>query len=122
MDRLRELQDQVETANEVLDGDADLVCIWRNERIVMANRGFTTLLGWPLQDVLGTPWVAFLHPEDAAETERTAREVSDRRTSLRRIVNRWKKRDGSYATIEWTASAPTAHGYSVAIGVISNGS
>lgn len=83
----------------------DLLFIARADGFfAMVNPAFTRALGYSEQEVLASSFVEFVHPDDA---DRTVREIERLNTGVPTVQfeNRFRKRDGGYAWISWSASA-----------------
>lgn len=70
--------------------------------IVAVNPAWTQLLGWEEKDLLGRSFMELVHPADQAAT---LAEVNDLSGGIRtfKFVNRYKRRDGGYVVLAWTA-------------------
>ncbi len=94
----------------------DLMCIAdRDRKIVAVNPAFETVLGWPAEDLVGMSFADFIHPDEVAAIDLAHMEVLDGK-SLVDLVNRFRKSDGSYLWILWTASIDRARGMTYAVG------
>jgi len=85
------------------DAPLDLLCIADiSGRFRRLNVAWTELLGYPLRELEGRPFLDFVHPDDipttvdAVERLRAGQEVIQ-------FVNRYRNADGSYRWIEWRA-------------------
>jgi len=67
------------------------------------NPAFTAILGWTEAEVLGTPMLALVHPDDRAVT---AQQMEALRAGgqMFRFENRWQRKNGSWCNLSWTAS------------------
>jgi len=67
------------------------------------NPAFTAILGWTEAEVLGTPMLALVHPDDRAVT---AQQMEALRAGgqVYRFENRWQRKNGSWCNLSWTAS------------------
>ncbi|WP_167737479.1 hybrid sensor histidine kinase/response regulator [Sphingomonas parva] len=81
----------------------DLMLVARFDATISAvNPAWTTLLGWSEAELIGRPFLDLVHPDDRAATEAEAGRLSDGLTTLR-FENRYRRKDGSYAWLSWTA-------------------
>jgi PAS domain S-box-containing protein len=72
-------------------------------RMGAVNPAWTRVLGWSEAHLLATPYVDFMHPDDAAVTLAAIEDMS--RTGLpTRFQNRIATADGSWTPIGWTVS------------------
>lgn len=82
----------------------DLFCIAdTNGMLVKVNPAWTKVLGWSESELLSTPFLKFVHPEDVDRTKMIMGEMAF--DDIVRFHNRYKERDGSYAILEWNATA-----------------
>lgn len=67
------------------------------------NPAFAAILGWSEAEVLGTPLLDLVHPDDQ---EPTTRQIEALRSGgqVFRFENRWKRKNGSWCNLSWTAS------------------
>lgn len=64
------------------------------------NPAWTRLLGWDMEELLASPWITFVYPDDRAMTLA----VSDRLRrgeSLPVVENRYRCKDGSWRRLSW---------------------
>lgn len=79
----------------------DLACIVSTDGYFKkVNPAWETTLGYTLDEVLRTPMLEFIHPEDL---ERTASEIDkqSREYRTKHFVNRYRCKDGSYRIFDW---------------------
>jgi two-component system, sensor histidine kinase len=73
-------------------------------RFVKANRAWETALGYRVEELVGQPMLAFIHPEDAAASRgRMVSIDADADGKIVGFVNRYRHKDGSYRFFEWRA-------------------
>jgi PAS domain S-box-containing protein len=73
-----------------------------NGRISALNPAFTSTLGWREGDVIGTSLLDLVHPDDVQSTVQQVGALSGG-GHVYRFENRYRRRDGSYCTLSWTA-------------------
>lgn len=79
----------------------DLMCIANLDgQFLRLNPTWETVLGYPLDALLGTRYLDFVHPDDLASTER-AISVLVAGEPVINFTNRFRRRDGTYRYIEW---------------------
>ena len=79
---------------------SDLLCVASPEGYFLrVSPSFVASLGWSESDLLGRPFMDFVHPEDR---DRTLQGM-DQRTPLRGFVNRYRCADGTLRRLEWRA-------------------
>ena len=82
----------------------DLACIVSTDGYFKkVNPAWETALGFPLEEILNTPMLELIHPDDL---ERTLVEISKQSPQYRtrNFVNRYRCRDGAYRSLEWTTT------------------
>jgi PAS domain S-box-containing protein len=82
----------------------DLACIVSTDgHFKKVNPAWETTLGYTCEEVLRTPMLDFIHPDDL---ERTLGEVAkqSREYRTKHFVNRYRCRDGSYRILDWTTT------------------
>lgn len=81
----------------------DLLCIAGTDGYLKrVNRAFERTLGWSREQLLGQPFLAFVHPDDR---EATINEVSRLVAGIPSLSfeNRYRRVDGTYRKLLWTA-------------------
>ncbi len=73
-----------------------------DSQIVSINPAWTSTLGWTEEELVGTPFIDLVHPEDVQATIEEAGRLSEGVTTLR-FENRYRCKDGSYRWLSWTA-------------------
>lgn len=68
----------------------------------MVNPSFSTVLGYPHDDLIGRPLYSLVHPDDLNRTTETMARLTAGEEVLQ-FTNRFKKSDGSYVILEWNA-------------------
>ena len=100
---------------KMLDLLPDAVCVVDADgRLLFVSEGFTSILGYAPDDVVGRPIFEFIHPDDRDGTQGQARQVMAG-TPQRHFHNRYLHRDGHYVDLQW--SARWVQEYGVRIGV-----
>jgi len=98
---LLELQEKSEEIDRFFSSALDLLCIADTDgRFRRLNPEWERTLGYRLEELLGRPFLDFVHPDDLAATrERVA--VLMGQAPVANFTNRYRHRDGSYRWIEW---------------------
>ena len=81
----------------------DLFCIAdADANFIKLNLAWTGLLGWDRDELMTQKFFAFIHPDDIEKTMY----ILGRMTleSITRFRNRYRCRDGSYVTLEWSTT------------------
>ena len=78
----------------------DLFCeIDEHGRFLYINASWKDRLGWLPTDVVGLPFIEFVHPDDVEVSVRT---FGTHDGSGRTIINRYRDHSGEYRHLEWT--------------------
>jgi PAS domain S-box-containing protein len=64
------------------------------------NSSWTRTLGWTREEMMAVPIIEFVHPDDA-HAVMTARSGLFEGVPLRTLVNRYRRKDGTYCWFEW---------------------
>jgi PAS domain S-box-containing protein len=89
--------------NRLWKMSADLMLVaGLDGKIGEANPAWTSVLGWPLDKVIGKSIFDFIHPDDLNHTMEGAKEIAAGKT-FARFGNRYRHADGSFRDIVWTA-------------------
>ena len=70
--------------------------------ILAANPEWTSLLGWGPEQLVGRNFFDFIHPDDVARTQAEAGSLAGGEQTPK-FENRYRKKDGAYLDIDWTA-------------------
>jgi len=73
-----------------------------NSEIVSINPAWTTMLDYEPQVIIGRNFMALVHPDDQAATLNEVGRLASGLTTLR-FENRYRRADGSWRDISWTA-------------------
>ena len=81
----------------------DLLCIADTDGYFKrVNRAFERTLGWTRDELLGRPYLEFVHPDDREATVGEGRQLASGVPS-RAFENRYRCVDGDYKRLLWTA-------------------
>lgn len=72
-------------------------------RFAHANEAFQEALGYSESELRKTVFLDLVHPEDQKRTSDKAAEMVNDGTVTVRFENRYRKKDGSYVTLQWAA-------------------
>lgn len=80
-----------------------LMCFTNMEgKFLRVNPSFSSALGWPTNTFLDNPLIEFVHPSDRAKTLEGV-ELLRKGKILEGFQNRYRCKDGTYRTLEWSA-------------------
>lgn len=109
----RDITHTVETQRQLdlfFELSSDLLCIAGSDGYFKrANPAFTLTLGWCTEEMLGRPYLNFVHPDDHLATQQAVEVQLERGERILHFENRYRHRDGSWRTLSW-ASVPGANG------------
>jgi len=90
----------------------DLLCIAGYDGYFKrVNPAFERALGFTADELLSQPFLSFVHPDDRERTASAAGQMLDA-TSLMPFENRYRCKDGSYKSLQWTARGlPSSRSY-----------
>ncbi len=84
----------------------DLFAIYARDGMLYAlNPAWERLLGWPREELTTRSLLAFLHPDDVAATVGLLARTHITGSKIDELVNRWRRRDGSYCTLAWSGAS-----------------
>ncbi|MFV8367214.1 PAS domain S-box protein [Flavobacterium sp. XS1P27] len=87
-----------------IDLSKDLVCIANvNGMFYKVNPAFTSVLGYSKEELEGTPFVNFVHPDDLASTYREVEKLSNGELTIS-FENRYLCKNGKYILLSWNTS------------------
>jgi diguanylate cyclase (GGDEF)-like protein/PAS domain S-box-containing protein len=78
------------------------------------NPAWTKLLGYDQQELLGRPFVHFVHPDDVAATNAEAAALAGGSYATVHFQNRYLAKDGSWHWLEWSSRSDTSAIYASA--------
>jgi diguanylate cyclase (GGDEF)-like protein/PAS domain S-box-containing protein len=92
---------------------SDLLCVaGRDGYLKDANPAWKTILGYEREELLATPFIELIHPDDRLRTAELIAEATPDHASVLNFENRYRARDGSYRWLAWRAVAsPGEHVY-----------
>ncbi|MFN2593672.1 MAG: diguanylate cyclase domain-containing protein [Actinomycetota bacterium] len=88
---------------------SDLNCVADMEgRFVRVNKAFEKTLGYSSKDLLSTPYIAYVHPNDREATSAMAKELAEGRSGVINFENRYLAADGTYRWLRWSSTTDPA--------------
>lgn len=89
--------------DQVFELSADLLCIARFDgHFARVNPAFVKTLGYSERELLATPFIEFVHPDDRAATKAAFAQVSEGK-SVTTFENRYVRKDGAIRLLQWTS-------------------
>lgn len=83
----------------------DLLCIANADGyFTHVNDAWERTLGWTREDLVGKPWIEFVHPDDRQATLLGSDRIFSTGQAQYRWENRCRCKDGSYKWLSWSAS------------------
>jgi len=83
----------------------DMLCVTGLDgRFRKVNDAWTRILGWERGELLGLPWSAFTHPEDADAVRQAFAQLARGRNMVGQ-ESRFRRKDGSFRWVSWNALA-----------------
>jgi len=108
------LSKKIEELDRYFNYSLDLLCIANTRgEFIKLNPEWEKLLGYSVSELVGRPFLDFVHPEDIERTKKTLSYLFDKNEVLN-FENRYKCKDGSYRWIEWRSKALESNIYAVA--------
>lgn len=99
------LQDASRELERFFNLSPDLVCIKdRAQRLLKFNPSWETILAYPPAELQNMRFLDLVHPQDIEATRRIILDLPAD-TAVNGFVNRCRHHNGSYLTLEWSASA-----------------
>ncbi|TVQ16447.1 MAG: PAS domain S-box protein [Leptolyngbya sp. DLM2.Bin15] len=96
-----DLQRKTEELDRFFSVALDLLCIASLDgTFLRLNRQWEETLGYSLDELEGSSFLSYVHPDDLDDTLSVLSQLSDQQ-SVFNFVNRYRCRDGSYRWIEW---------------------
>ena len=93
-----------------IDLSKDLVCIANVDGLFYkVNPAFTSVLGYSKEELEGSPFVNFIHPDDLASAYHEVEKLSRGELTIS-FENRYLCKNGKYVVLSWNASPDPATG------------
>ena len=95
---------QAERERDVLfDLSMDMMCIAGFDGYLKhVNPAWTRTLGWTREELLGKPWLDFVHPDDHDKTVRVGEQLFVGQ-AIRAFENRYRCKDGTWRWMSWNS-------------------
>lgn len=107
------VQQRTQERDRIWQLSTDLMIVARFDgRIVAVNPAWSQLLGWRREELEGSSFYDFIHPQDSLAAAGVAADLA-RGESFSRFENRFRHRDGSYRWVAWSAVPDPQHIHAV---------
>ncbi len=83
----------------------DLVSIASLTHFIRVNPSFTRILGYSEEELLGRPFIEFIHPDDIRPTRDIVEDKLSKGISAINFRNRYRHKNGSYRWLEWMTNS-----------------
>ncbi len=92
-----------ENLSPFFDSALDLLCIGDYDgNFQKLNPEWEKTLGFPLSEMIGKPYIDFIHPDDRPTTDKIIQELDHQKEAVT-VTNRVRCKDGTYRWLEWKA-------------------
>ncbi len=99
-----ELKNTQKEFQNFIELSKDLVCIANVDGCFhKVNPAFTTVLGYPKEELEGVPFINFVHPEDLDKTYVEVEKLSQGEKTIS-FENRYRCKNGDYVSLSWNSS------------------
>lgn len=99
------LSRKIEETDRYFNTSLDLLCIADSDgKFRRLNPQWEKTLGYPLEELVGTRFMNYIHPDDIEATQMAVNRLQIREPVIN-FENRYRHKDGTYRWIEWR-SAP----------------
>ncbi len=114
---IKELEESDRIRRAWFDKSIEMLCVTDSEgRFIELNPSWEKVLGWSTEEMLGQPFMEFVHPDDLDATNAEAAklwELPEYQTLG--FTNRYRAKDGNYRTLHWTSGADKSTGHLFAV-------
>lgn len=101
--------------DQFFDIALDMLCISSADGYFKRlNSAFSRTLGWSIEEMLTTPYIELVHPDDVEATLLEVERQMARGEKVLHFENRYRHKDGSYRVLAWK-SVPQPGGYMYAV-------
>jgi len=87
---------------DLFDTSQDMMCIAKGPYLTQVNKAWEKTLGYTKEEILGTPYLDFIHPDDKNKTVEAATQIEEKK-ELMNFRNRYRDKKGIYHQLSWSA-------------------
>ncbi len=115
--KINEYEKTEEELKNIFELSIDMICIAdiKSSTFTKVNPSFSRILGYSDDELLGRPYIDFIHPDDKTPTFEVIEEKLARGVSVINFENRYRCKDGSYKWLMWTSKPMLEQGLTYAI-------
>jgi diguanylate cyclase (GGDEF)-like protein/PAS domain S-box-containing protein len=104
-DRLRRTSARLREGARHFELSGDMLCTADFDgNFIHLNDAWERTLGWTPEELMATPFIEFVHPEDRSHTIVESHRAADG-TATASFTNRYRAKDGGYRWLEWSSRA-----------------
>ena len=102
---------------QIFNMSIDLICIAdiHTATFIQINPAFSAKLGYTQTELLGKPFMDFIHPDDIEATQRVMDEQLKQNREVISFTNRYRKKDGGYVYLNWNSHPNAEEGVTYAV-------
>ncbi len=106
-----------EDLQRIFNLSLDMICVadLNTNHFLSVNPAFTDILGYEPKELLGVPFIDFIHPDDMGSTLQVVEEVLKSGKTVHNFENRYRRKDGQYRWLNWVAHPQPHLGVAYAI-------
>ncbi|MBF0158038.1 MAG: PAS domain S-box protein [Magnetococcales bacterium] len=98
------IQDMTAQLDHFFTAAVDLFCIAGTDGYFhRLNAIWQEVLGYSTVELMATPWIDFVHPDDVPKTRQALTDLKQQKV-LHSFINRYRCKDGHYRWLEWTST------------------
>ena len=114
---ISEMKMAVSEIEAIFEMSLDMICIAdiNTATFTKINPSFSRILGYTEEELLGRPFLDFIHPDDVQKTVDVIEQELKKGSKVLSFENRYRRKDGEYLTFEWNSHPAPELGITYAI-------
>ncbi len=97
-------KDELRNFENIFKLSTDLICVaGADGYFKKVNPAFEVALGWDIQTLLTESFFNYIHPDDHTSTAMELQRLNEGKNTIN-FANRFRTKNGAYATLQWTAT------------------